>query len=758
MQKHSRFLILFPALALGILLGSQSTVNVYLLIFFGATLLLWLYASYKNMSTHKIHWLVLGIGMLLLGQLSSSGKMIWSTPREGKYTGLVYSVKALTFDQRVLVRLKRSRQQVAVHLPLDANVKVGDDLIFIGTVQKPPRAANPGVFCYQEYLHRQGVFGLVYPDSFTVHSPTRVPFLRRVRQKARKNLQAQLVDPGLVQALVLGERDGLTTERRDLWRELGISHLLAISGMHIGLLALLFGWLVHRLPLPMVLRVLLTQLFLLGYIVLAGTGPSAWRAFLVGLLASYGNLKKKKIDPLHLWAFIGWLLLLGQPTLVFEPGFTLSFAASGGIILWGKTLNFRFRSKVLAYVANSLIISIIAQLSLAPLLVYYFQEIALLGPLSTLVFLPFVIVLLVGGLAVALGLGSFGLGALLNQIMGIVESLERLLHPLAWQWVPKQLSLGQIVLWWLFFVYAGWCLRKPRVINPARTLDRLVWIFVLLIVLTSLPPFFFMPLEITAINVGQGDSYYIKTPQGKHILLDGGGDSVYWQERGRNVGLERLVPYLRYRKIERLDYVILSHPHEDHLFGLLAVLENFDVGMVIDNGHAHTSVSYQRYLELLETKEIPYFIASAGDTIKLGTNLTLKVLHPQDVLEEIPSAFNNNSLLLRLDYGGISALFTGDLEKDMLYDLAHDPDFDLRAQWVKVPHHGSKSSFLEDFYFRVRPRWATISVGPNSFGHPHQEVVEFFDQNKITWATTTDGPVSFFIWWGFWGRLKSTQT
>ena len=146
-------------------------------------------------------------------------------------------------------------------------------------------------------------------------------------------------------------------------------------------------------------------------------------------------------------------------------------------------------------------------------------------------------------------------------------------------------------------------------------------------------------------------------------------------------------------------------------------------------------------------------MARAGDQLHLGDGITLKVLYPEKPLPDLLSPYNNNSLLLRLSYGGVSALFTGDLEIPVLYDLVHDPQIDLRAQWLKVPHHGSRSSFLEEFYLAVDPSWATISVGTNFFGHPHGEVVEFLEESGIRWATTEDGPVTFLIWWGLWGRL-----
>lgn len=745
--------MLFPLLALGIYYGSQSSVAVSLILVFVASFFIWMYLNYRNSRLRPwVYWLIVALGIISVGQLSLVSKLSWVQPVEGEFVGRVYSVQRLSYDTRVLVRLNTSRLQVAVHLPPNVAIKPQDRLSFQGKVAQPPQAPNPGVFSYRDYLGTLGVYGVCYPADYQVY-PTKATLLTKLRGKMKANLERHVRDPSLVLALVLGKRDALTAQRRDSWRELGISHLLAISGMHVGLVALGLSLGVQKLPLRPQHKFLLTQMVLLGYIVVAGSGVSAWRAFLASLFATYAGLRGIQVDSLHFWAVIGWLLLLFQPSLLFDASFTLSFLASGGILLWAPLLRLRLRSRLVTYIVTSLLISLIAQFSLAPLLINYFGEIAIMGPLSTLLFLPLVILLLVGGLGVAIGFGWLGLGSLVNQVMGIVDALERQLLPFAWQWTPVKVAIPQVLVWWLFFIYAGWHLRRPRLTKPRRTLTHLARVLVAVMVITSLPPVVFSPLEITAVNVGQGDCYFIRTPSGLQLLIDGGGDSPYWQQRGRNVGEQRLVPYLRHRNVKRLDYVILSHPHEDHLFGLLAVLENFEVGMVLDNGHSHTSPSYLRYLELIEEKEISYHVARAGDQLHLGDGITLKVLYPEKPLPDLLSPYNNNSLLLRLSYGGVSALFTGDLEIPVLYDLVHDPQIDLRAQWLKVPHHGSRSSFLEEFYLAVDPSWATISVGTNSFGHPHGEVVEFLEESGIRWATTEDGPVTFLIWWGLWGRL-----
>lgn len=756
MQRTTSLILLFPMLALGIRWGSQSSLSPALWgVPFLALGLLWLFAAYRGWPMEA--WLFLGVlmlGALCLGHLAVLPERQWDVPREGEFRGRIYAVQPLSSDQRLLVRLNSPSARVAVHLPKEVPVQVGDELLFRGTVARPTKAPNPGVFCYRDYLRRLGVFGVSYPVEFEVHPRSQLGLLPRLRSFLRRNIERHVREPGLVLALVLGERDELGAQRREAWRLLGISHLLAISGMHVGYLALGFSFLVERLPWRPGIRYLLIQGGLFTYILVSGTGASAWRALLISTLGGYAGLRGLRRDGLHLWAAAGWILLLIQPALAFDLGFILSFAASGGILLWAPVLKMQWRSRVFGYLVQGLLFSVVAQLSLVPFLMDSFREVALLGPLATLVFLPCVVVLLVGGLLTAFGLGALGLGPLLNAVMAVVGALEALLLPYAWQWKLGSWTLAEIGLWWALFVYAGWRLRQPRLTAPRRTGAQLLSLFVVLLFITSLPPAARRPLEVTALNVGQGDSFFIRTPSGRSILLDGGGSLSPVQPFRRNAGSERVVPYLRHRQVERLDCVILSHPHDDHLLGLLAVLEEFEVGMVLDSGLEHASPAYERCLDLISTKGIPYQVLRAGDTLHLGDGVTITVLYPQEVRPKLPSPQNNNSLLLRMEYGGIRLLFTGDLEAPVLYDLARDPHVDLRSQWLKVPHHGSRGSLVEEFYQAVDPIWAVISAGPNSFGHPHPEVLEALDRRRISWRTTLQGPQTFEVWWGVWGRFR----
>jgi len=182
---------------------------------------------------------------------------------------------------------------------------------------------------------------------------------------------------------------------------------------------------------------------------------------------------------------------------------------------------------------------------------------------------------------------------------------------------------------------------------------------------------------------------------------------------------------------------------------LLAVLDNLKVDVVFDNGKKADSPTYQRYLELLGEHNVPRYSVADGDEVTLHGGVKLRFLHPNKGTVDMLS-HNDASLVLALDYQRTTMLFTGDLEIVGMLDLLErtSPE-ELRADLLKVPHHGGVSSFEPRFYEAVSPRWAVICVGPNSFGHPHAEVLQYLSQNGIRWRTPEGGPITFYIWWGF---------
>jgi len=241
-------------------------------------------------------------------------------------------------------------------------------------------------------------------------------------------------------------------------------------------------------------------------------------------------------------------------------------------------------------------------------------------------------------------------------------------------------------------------------------------------------------LKVEFFDVGQGDAEFIETPRRQQILIDGGPDMSILEKLGKAMPF-----YDRY-----IDLVILTHPEADHLNGLIEVLKRYDVGAVITTGIIRDTQEHKEWTGLLREKNIPIFIAKAGGIIDLGSNISVNILYPLESLSgKIISDTNNNSIVSQLVYKDFEALFTGDIEKSAENKLV-SAHINLNSDILKIAHHGSKTSTSDAFLKAVDGTLAVIEVGKdNSYGHPHQEVLERLKNLNIL-QTGKDGDIKIF--------------
>lgn len=249
---------------------------------------------------------------------------------------------------------------------------------------------------------------------------------------------------------------------------------------------------------------------------------------------------------------------------------------------------------------------------------------------------------------------------------------------------------------------------------------------------------FFIPqdekLKVTYLDVGQGDSALISFPDGKNALIDGGPDKKVLEGLGQNM------PFYK----RKIDIIYLSHPHADHIAGLVHVLNRYEVGRVVLTRAVHTAPEYQEFLKLIKEKNIPSTEGIRGTEFDFSGGNKVKILYPEGTLDN--GNLNNTSEVLLLQSGDAKFLFMGDLEKDASDKLiAFEPS--LGADVIKVPHHGSRNALNEDLYRKAAPKYAVISAGrDNRYGHPHTELINFLKLAGIKYfRTDKDGDVKFEV-------------
>lgn len=550
----------------------------------------------------------------------------------------------------------------------------------------------------------------------------------------------------LVSALVLARGEGLDGELREAFARSGIAHMIAISGYHVGVIAALVLGLLRAWGRPTGQAAIGAAMVASAYVGFIGFPDAAVRAALMVTLVAVSRARTR---PPAKWGALGAALLVLvalDPRRIASPGFQLSFAGVAGLVAWCgpwcaglQTLCQRLlRRRCPQELALALASGVAATVATLPIVAWHFERVSLAGIPATIAATPLVAWALVGSIA-SLAL-DFVWPDLASFVAGGVEVTLACLDVGAttvasWPWASVWTTRTTVVAGTLGLVLAVQAARHPRV--HGRTRRWLTALYVTSAVLT-------WPLlvvwqgrgsaEILMIDVGQGDAIALRSPEGRWLLVDAGPPA------GGDAGAHPVVRALAARGVTRLDALVLTHPHLDHIGGAVAVLRSFEVGAVYDPGLPAPSEEYADVLEAASTKGVSWRAARAGDRIDVG-GLVVEVLYPTEGIAPSEDA-NATSLVLRVSYGDFEALLTGDAYTGVERLVADDipPQLEL----LKVGHHGSDTSTDSLLLARGRPEVALVSAGRfNRYGHPDPGVVARLERSGArVWRTDTQGTIS----------------
>ena len=629
----------------------------------------------------------------------------------------------------------------------------GDRIRFPATIRKARLLGLPGEFDYPKYLESKGLAGIALVSDtrrvVLMRAGARFSLWRSIDRSAlqvRKHIQGAVPDANrhsVLLALTTGEQRLLPQQLSTAYARAGVSHILSVSGFHVGVVValwvLILRWILLRwewLALRIDIRraSLLSSLpLMLGYLVFTGAAPATARSVLMLAAVVIALWTERDVDILDALLAAAFVLLLTDPLLVFDISFQLSFLALWGLIVLTPVLLQpfqRFAENRLIYPVVTLVAASLAAMlaTMIPVLASFHQA-SLTGLFTNLLIVPLLgyIVTVMATAAVPMVFAAPWLAGWLYQLCGLLVDLSnRFVLAAVPLPVLQAYTFGAVDVVAVIIVLAIFSFVPSRRIK-AGLITSITVLLVLHHYVSSVDSGHDNMLAISFLSVGQGDSTLVRLPDGKTMLIDGGG---YLIDNGRDFGERYLVPALHAMKIKTIDIMVLTHPHPDHIGGLPSVAEQFKVKELWQPPGDWPFAAYQRLVAAVHHQGGVVRRVAQGDYPLHSQNLNIAVLAPVGT-NASSLGDNNDSLVLQLQYGKQSFLFMGDAgfaveEKLITKDK-------LKTTLLKVGHHGSNTASSERFLQQIRPELAVISVGHNNrFGLPNPDVLERLEQAGAT--------------------------
>ena len=787
-QHPLRFLMgLLAAFCLGIICGACGgiSLSVHLIYLISAVLILFSASVILVLKQHERTWITFVGLFFVVGMFRFAGAyelpvqdishaageethvsgIITEMPRVTERTDgtrqIRYTVVVHTLGRDSTERAASGQlflyERVDADMPQDVG-RIGDRITAEGKIRRPHGYQNPGQIDTALLLRTQGITaslsarrGSVSIESRDDISPWE-QWMRRaaeIRTHYLERMRAVMprTDAAAIFAMLFGGYEGIDPALLEAYTTTGIVHILSVSGSHISLIAAVIAWIavILRLPRWFGAAVVISAIFF--YVLLAGMVPPAVRSGMMGGAAFLGLVLGRERDAKYLLLLTGLFMLMVSPLLLFHISFQLSFLATAGLLFLAPVLAAKMH-RLPRLVSMAFSITIAAQLMVLPVLAWYFNQVSISALLANLVVVPIVELIIIMGLfagIVAYLLPLFGgiLFAADSVLLGISFELTRALAalPLSKVWLPSMGIVPSVCYYAVILMLCAPTEMRRKILSRFLAYRRIVAVLCFSLLVGVCAWRMVMPREMAVhfIDVGQGDCALVVTPHGHAMLFDTGGtrDSAF------DIGARVDVPYLLHYGVREVDYIFLSHAHEDHAAGAGAILSRLPVKHVYTADEGRHAYAMSMRLGDANPLLSKLSRAAAGDTFVLD-GVTVEVLYAP-ALDPLDNATGNEvSNVYRIRYGDASFLFTGDLIREHEQRMLA-AGTDASATVLKIPHHGSHTSSSEEFIRAVHPMYAVYCVGAgNSFGHPHADVMERYKQMQVkTLRTDEDGAIIF---------------
>ena len=662
----------------------------------------------------------------------SATAVVIKGPSEGEYN-YKYTVKARTGkykNKKFIVYINKKNKKL---------LEYGDLIEIKGEYSAPEVARNYKGFDYSQYLKTLNIYGTIKVEESKIINKNQLsPILisiNNIKEKmidnANRNMPKRTAN--LLLGILIGERDNIQEDIIESFRTANLSHILAVSGAHTSYIILGITYLISKSKTPKRIGYIITIINLLIFIIITGASYSVVRACIMAIVVIGAKICYRKENFFTSICISLIIILIQNPFAINDIGLKLSFMGTAGIVIFNKSItNFFIKLKIKQKIAEALSVTFSAQLMIMPITILNFNTISLTFFISNILASPLL------GIIIIFGFISIFISSILNPISKILFLILHIFLELlilvskVTEKIPgssilvKTPNILFAIVYYILILFFNYFFVIKQ--NPTRRFHKkiikiitikniknafkvIAVVFLIILLLTRIVRIINPTLKIYFIDVGQGDSTLIVTPKNKKILIDGG-------EGKTNV----LFQYLLDRRINKIDYIIISHFDSDHCNGLIEIIEKMRVENIVMSKQSKESEEYKKILEIIKQKNIKVSSVKAEDKIIIEKNLYTKIINPAEKFEF--QDLNNNAIVAKLVYKNFSMLFTGDIEKAE-ENLAKKYKNELKSTILKVAHHGSKTSTSEEFLKYVEPQIALIGVGENNkFGHPNQITIE----------------------------------
>lgn len=768
---------------IGILWGLYLKISI---VFFYIFLLILYYIS--NISKFKkkkfFHYIkiLIKFNVLLLIIISSLISNIIIKFQTKKYQNLYHDGEELKIQVQIIDNKKEkqyyNRYKIKVlsskykntylYMTTKKNLEYGEILEIQGNFSEPSEARNYKGFNYKEYLKTLKIYGTIRVElvkKIDIHKGI-LYYTNKLHLKIKDNLEKTYNSSSMpiVLGVLLGDTSEIDEETREDFSQSSISHVLAVSGLHVSYIIYLSEKSTQGILGQRKSRII-EILILFIYMAITGFSISVIRSVIMATLMCTAFLVYRKSDTLNNISISAIVILFMNPYNLFSTSFQFTYAGTIGVVFFRTIvedfiMNIKIKSPCLkekytnfCIKHNSFVeeiaVAISAQFMTMPIIITKYNFISLSFIVTNILVGIIIGPLVIGGIIqILVTFLSLKIGTEIAKVVQIPITALSLISKIGTKFPITNFNVitpdtWQIIIYYfiIYIIYYRHKIKKIQKYSFNQKIilkiskyvyskrKKIIRVFIIILISSIIIKKIPGDLKIYFVDVGQGDCCLIETPKHQKILIDGGGQKNF------DIGKNTLLPYLFNRKILEIDYCIISHFDQDHCGGILYILEQTKVKNVIIGKQYEDSTNYNKFKEIVKKQNLNVKIVEAGMRINIEKNLYFDVLWPDSQKMISDNAINNNSLVCKLNYNKFSMLFTGDIEeiaeKEIVSKYENNTSI-LKSTILKTAHHGSKTSSIEKILDVVKPQYAFIGVGENNtFGHPSNITIENLEKRKI---------------------------